>query len=467
MSFAAPESTEEAFAEVKLAPHKNAGSHLFLENASGWSLVVILCLLALFVVGHAWTAICAPPILLDKEDYYALNATEGNVTYDVDITYSQILPGHRFININGSLVPRDVTKDFTISVDVSVRTTFLKNSNTTSDDVMEARSGVKLVYTAGQNHTAFFPVTQVTTADFDTLQVRTSVETDFTTIQGFLFRCDYGNAAAETYERSSKLLMSFLIGSMLVAFALSLKFDAESFTQIFLLVIGVTGVFAGNPLSYFFTQGARPHISNHISMSVFQSIYRLFLFTELELLRSHINSPPTSFLIILGVFFAFYATVQAAAYYDRETLLVQAQREVPMIFQTEIALMIFDGIFALISLIYFVVAVVSNEGANPRRLCLIGISLFAILMAIMIAEVYFVLVNKCLYTTIPGLLVSSTHVMFAAISLFLLHTGGGRQYDAIADQGKAGGEKMNLDAQYEDDSDSSGEEEDADDNSPQ
>jgi hypothetical protein len=464
MAFTAPKAAEETFTDVKLAAHANAGSHFFLEHASTWSLLVSLAMLATFLVMHGYGAIRAPPILADKEEYYALNTTEGNVSIDVDITLSQLQAGHRFVTVNGSLVPRDASKAFTLPVEVSVRCTYLKNYNVTSKDANDVKSKSDLVYVAGENHTNFFEVTHANVLEIDTLQIRTTIQTDFATIGGFLFHWDFANPSAEKYDRSSKLLMSFLVGYMLVVFALYLKFDAESFTQIFLLVIGVTGVFASNPLTYFFPPGPGAHISDHIFMSVFQAVFRVFLIAQLELLRSHATSPPTIFLVILGVVFAFYATVQAAATYDRQAHVLQSQREQLIVLQTELALMILDGIFALGSIIYLIIAAVANEGANPRRVCLIGVSLLGIVCSVLVSEVFFVLTGKKMYTTVPSLLTSSTHVTFAAIGLFLLHTGGGRQYDAIADQAKAEVVGMDIDRPTDDGgSDDDDEEEDDDD----
>jgi hypothetical protein len=121
--------------------------------------------------------------------------------------------------------------------------------------------------------------------------------------------------------------MSFLIGYILVVFAFYLKFDSESFTQIFLLVIGITGVFSSNPLTYFIKNtGAGARISDHILMSVFTAVFRLFLLLELEMLRGKSSAPATILVILFGVFFGFYATVDAAASYDRATHVLQSER---------------------------------------------------------------------------------------------------------------------------------------------
>jgi hypothetical protein len=301
--------------------------------------------------------------------------------------------------------------------------------------------------------------------DIDTLEVRTAVQTDFSAIAGFLFHWDFANPGAEKYDRSSKLLMSFLVGYMLVVFSLYLKFDAESFTQILLLVVGVTGVFASNPLTYSFRPGPGAHISDHIFMPAFQAVLEFFLLCQLELLCRHATSPRPALLVVLAVFFAFYATVQAAATYDRQAHVLQAEREVHVVLQTELALVVLDAIFALAALVYFVVAAVANEGVNPHRVALFGVSLPGVIGTTLVAEVYFVLAGKDMCTIIPSPLTSSTHITFAAIDFFLLHTGGGRQYDAIPDQAKTQAEAIDFEPQSDGgvSDDESDEEEEGDD----
>jgi hypothetical protein len=41
-----------------------------------------------------------------------------------------------------------------------------------------------------------------------------------------------------------------------------------------------------------------------------------------------------------------------------------------------------------------------------------------------------------MYSLLPEMLTSAAHVTFASIALFLLHSGGGREYQAIENQDK-------------------------------
>jgi hypothetical protein len=195
-------------------------------------------------------------------------------------------------------------------------------------------------------------------------------------------------------------------------------------------------------------------------MAVFEAIFRVFLITELELLRSHSTSPKAIFLVVLGVLFAFYAAVQAAAAYDRKALVFQAQHEVHMVLQTELALIVLDVLFSIASLVYLIVATISNEGVNPRRTALIGTSLIGIVIAILISDVFCVLTGTKMYSNMPSLLTSSASVTFAAITIFLLHTGGGRGYDSIQEEEKVPAATMEIEPRSDDDDGDDDEEED-------
>jgi hypothetical protein len=431
--------TDDTLEEVKLAPQEPADSHFFLENASTSSLVVSLLILSVFVVAHARTALRAPSVLAHKEEYYALSMSPRKGTADVDVTLTQLTPGHRFIRLNGSLVPKNASANFTIPVNISIRVQCLNDSIVTSADLPDAKSYADLVYIAGQNHTSFFPVAHVSTGDIDVFRVRTSLTFDFTKFAGFLFRWEFANADTESYERSSKVLTSFLIGYRLVLFVLYLKFDSESFTQLFLVLIGLSGFFVSYSQS-----------SNHMFMSAFQALFRLFLLAQLEILRSHSTSPPAALLLGVGVVFAAYAALQAAAAADRQSHVMQAQSEVPVVLRSEFALIVVDGVFAAEALIYFVVAAIANEGVNPRRVAFVGLALLAVIGVTLLCEVFFVLTNRFMYSAMPRLLVSSTHVTLAALALFLMHTSRER-HDATIDETKGDPGRIDFDERSDDD----------------
>jgi hypothetical protein len=164
------------------------------------------------------------------------------------------------------------------------------------------------------------------------------------------------------------------------------------------------------------------------------------------------------FLVCLGVFFIVYSAVQAAASYDRQRYVLQSERLIFLILQTERTLIIFDLMFLIVAVIYLIATIIQNEGGNPRRLGLIGSSLICVLIGILFSDIFCVLSGYLIDTIIPNLLIATIHMTFASIIIFLLHTGGGQPYDTIVDQ-----EKNQMTVDFERRSDDDDEEDETDD----
>jgi hypothetical protein len=365
--------------------------------------------------------------------------------------------------VNGSFVANE-TRARTLPVDLSVRKSLQKSYNPVQANADECKKKFEIYFTGVGNRSSSFDVAQIPLAGVDTVQLRLTLTSNYNNISGFYFRWDFANPNAEKYDQSSKLLMSFLVGYMLVVFAFYLKFDAESFTQIFLLIIGVTGVFASNPLNYFFKPKPSARIADHILTAVFVAVFRLFLVLQCELIRTHSQTPPRILIIVLAIFFGFYATIDAAAAYDRHAHVLHADGEVRVLFHTEVANIVFSIIFTVGVVAYFVVGAIGNEGVNIRRSVFLGISIAAVAAATAVSKVFFPITGKHMYSLLPQLLSSATHVTFASIALFLLHSGGGREYKTIPDQAKEEQQPMMIEEmsdgdEVSDDSDDEDEEE--------
>jgi hypothetical protein len=271
-------------------------------------------------------------------------------------------------------------------------------------------------------------VTYLRVEGIDTIQIRLSARADFTKVAGIQFSWNFANPSADKYNRSTKLLLSFLVAYMLVLYAFYLKFDSESFTQVYLLVLGITGVFASNPINYFFPSVPGANVSDHILLAIFIAIYRMFLILELEMLRSHSTRPKTVLVAVLAIIFAFYATVDAAAGYDRQTHIANSEIETATVLQTEIARACLHSVYSIIALVYLIIAGVSNDGLNTRRLFFFGFSVISTVFVTLLSDVCLLFTNVWMYSVKPSLLATSIMTTLAALTLFLLHTGGGPEY---------------------------------------
>jgi hypothetical protein len=199
-----------------------------------------------------------------------MNATDESSSIDIKVTLSQLIPGYRFISVNEPLLTNDTSTSPVLPIDLTVQ----KNFNPVESNFNEGRRPIDVCFMAGKNQSSLFYVTGVVSRDIDTLRLRLPVMTDYRSIEVFLFHCGFGNSSAEKGGQSAKLLMSFLVGYMLVAFTFTLQFDNEYFIQVFLFVLGV---FAANPLNYFTRAAPCALISDHILMSVFITLFRVFV----------------------------------------------------------------------------------------------------------------------------------------------------------------------------------------------
>jgi hypothetical protein len=197
-------------------------------------------------------------------------------------------------------------------------------------------------------------------------------------------------------------------------------------------------------------------------MSVFTAAFRLFLILELEMLRGKSTAPATLLIILFGIFFGFYATVDAAASYDRATHVIQSESETAVVLQTETALMIFDSVYIVCSVVYLILAVLQNDGVNSRRIGFFSFAVLTTSAVTILTHVVFVVLNKYMYSVMPSMLFSSIHITVASMCIFLLHCGGGPEYKEMDTKDDQGPGIMDVEVRSDDDDEVDGDDEEED-----
>jgi hypothetical protein len=434
----AGEDSRGNYAEVELAANPSAGSSFFIDSASCWSLFRASAMLTGFFVMHLYAALQAPPVFSRNHEFFPVNKTAGT-SKNVDITISELQSLHRFVAVNCSLVADSTVRGRVLPITVNVRRVLLLNLAVKSEaDFTIARD---LHFVSGSSES--FEVAHIPVSGIDTLQLRLSLQASYSGISGFQFHWTFVNPITDRYRNSVNLLLSFLMGYTLVVFALYLEFDSESFTQFFMLALGLLGVAAANPLNLLLPEPATPRMADSLLMALFTAVYRMFLLIELELLRSRSASPNAVFLIVLGMFFCFYATVDAVAMFDRQSQLMCAEAEGPVVFPTETMVMWTHAAYVGVSLLYLLVAVAMNDAATVRRLWFFGLSVVVTGAVTVVTQIVFVVQNWFMYSVVPTMAFASVHVMFAAMTVFLLHSGGEPEYKDLVDEG-GGHEAKNI-----------------------
>jgi hypothetical protein len=76
---------------------------------------------------------------VSKEEFYKMNATEENVSITIEIRLSQLIPGHRFISVNRSLLTNDTSTPRVLPIDLRVHKRMQKNFNPAQSNHDEGR----------------------------------------------------------------------------------------------------------------------------------------------------------------------------------------------------------------------------------------------------------------------------------------------------------------------------------------
>jgi hypothetical protein len=419
------------FPDVELATRSHPGSSFFIEATSSWSVFTSMLLLSCFLVLLIAASINSPPALGEKDEFYDFNCTLSNLSIDIDVSLSELRAAHRFVNLNASLVRTDPGFQRSVFLDMSLTETFYESTVVVKSDTLGPFES-NLLFKPRDLLSSPFNVIHVEIEEVTSVQLRLTVSSDFTGIQGFLFRWNFFNPGCQSYTRSLRFFMSAFVGYALLAFALSLQMDGEEFTQIFLMVIGIAGVLFCNPFQYVIEDQEVIDVADHILAALFVGLCRLFIVSQLELIRSRSSIPRSSVAIFWTSFFVFYALVDATASYERSTQI--SEYPIP----SESLRAVFAAVYLGVSALLLGMSVIRSDGMYNRRLEFFGASVVVTGAATMVSHIILFLLDIGLGTAANDLVFASIHTSFAATALFLMHSGYDQEYRAF-DQAKNDG----------------------------
>jgi hypothetical protein len=252
--------TSGEYVDVELAGRSPDQSHFFIDWTSTGSFVSIFSVLVLFVVVQLVAAARAPPFVSIRDDYFAPNVSSRNTTLEIDITLSRFA-SQRLVDVNCS-VQRKRGSVATLAGLFATRGNFFRGRQSP----MRLSRGFTATFRGDSDRSEFFPILRQPIAAFDAVSLRVSVTSDFDVIDGLVFRWSFVDPATPMYVTSVRCLMSAFAAFVLVLFVVRLRFDAEAFTQVACIALGVAAVVAG-PLAL------QPYVR----------VFRLFCLLQLEL----------------------------------------------------------------------------------------------------------------------------------------------------------------------------------------
>jgi hypothetical protein len=412
------------YAEVELSPQTAIGSNFYIDSTTPGSVAGALFTLVVFIAVHAWAAKDCPSFFGTKDDYMTLNASAASTSQQlVEVRIGDLKRVHHFISLNFSLVSNGSSAAHTRGIEASVRTVTWNDSSIIFDAGSVKRLGV-VNFTRKKLISSSFELVRQPVTDFDALRVKLSITTNYTGISGFKFAWRFMNPGVDRYLNTSDLLLSGLVAYMFVVFVGYLKFDSNSFTQAFLIIVGLAGILSSNPVRMLVRDAAHPGIviADHVLMALFSAVFRMFLMVELQLLRGRYNKPAAVIVAVLAVVFGFYATLDATASYDRRLHISQSDTDAHVILASEWALLLAHLAYHCAAGILGCCATKRSDGMNARRVTYIAGCILGTGISTLITEGWCVLTNTQMYSAMLPMLQHSVIAIFAAMTLFLFHT---------------------------------------------
>jgi hypothetical protein len=417
---------DDSFSKVAFE-NANGNSHFFIDTAPLSSLLAAAALFVSFTLMHAYGAIRAPSFTSTKRQFVPINSTNRRAPVGIDLIMSQLERRHRIVNVNCSLVAKTADKLGRVGIDVISHTRTLKDGKEVSlapDD--RARYGLR--FAKGSLLSSAFRVASVPVVEIDTLELHMYVKGDYSDVDGFSFAWDFTNPLADQYLFCGKLILSTTMGYMLVVFLFYLKWDAERFTQRFLIVVGVLGVVASNPLKLLIPVAYRSRLMDHLLMAAFTAAYRMFLLLQLELLRGRETTVSPVLIGVHVIAFIMYAFLDGTASFGLEQRMI---RNDGTVLDSEVtrsrAHMIYLGITCLL----LSLVVLNADGAHLGRLVLVAISVLITGGVTLGMEVIGLVLKRFTDSVADLMVMPAVHLNCAAMALFLLRSDADAEYAGL------------------------------------
>jgi hypothetical protein len=424
-------------ADVAFSASSPLVSHFFIDGASPCSLFGACCLVVGFLAVHSYAILCAPSSLATKQEYFPV-AGESSTSWGIELALSDLLSIHRFVTVNCSVVSKNIESNRTLPIDVSTTKTMLRNSQVVGTQAVERIQRV-IRFSNGLNQSDSFRVTQLPIDGLDSLRLKLSVRLSFPNLAGFAFLWTFANPAVDQYVGVSRLLLGCLVGYMLIVFAVHLQFDSDKFTQVLLLLVGISGVVAANPLRFVYRP---PSYAEDILLSLFVALYRMFIILQIDALRRGPLLPNMVVILAAGIFFAIYGAIDATVRCDRQ--VSWGMRDVLIGCHL--------GYLGVCS-VSLVIAVVVGNVVERARLVFIGFSAVLTCGITLLKDFWLAAEGRGRDWVAPDMGFVAAHVIMAAMALFVMHTDMGAEYKDLAGQGE--GEKEPGDIGIEQASDES------------
>jgi hypothetical protein len=405
----------------------------FVDNATPKSIITTFFILLLLICGHIVASIYCPHVFGFKDTYFAIRSTEVNVSADLDVTLSSIEFRHRFCHLNGTLV-RQHPAPSAVRLDLELRSRilFLKNRSMVNA-LTYGPSLVQVRFEAGSKVSAPFRVLEKEVFDYDAVQLKLTVTGDFDTIEAVAFRWYFVNPLADRFQQISVSLLSLFIGYALVFYVQNLELNNHLFTQIFAIVLGGLGVLASNPFGFLLPKTPFPHMSDHLFITLYIGVLRMFTIVEIELIRAKKAIPNLLWLATIIILFAGYIGVDALASFDRAQCMAEFTRETSFEIPLDALRASFHLGYSWLMGIWALLALMWTGVDQAKRLGVLAVFALIGTAETVVFQFSWPMMQWTVFTIIPQVSHSTVHLVEGAILLFLMRTDRLPEYQPITE----------------------------------
>jgi hypothetical protein len=309
------------------------------------------------------------------------------------------------------------SSDASISITLSTRTLFM--SNFTVINTRDFRKDQQQFFFPGGALTSSpYRVLHSEIMAFDMVSIKLTVHCGFSQIDCFLFRWEFEEPRSRKFSKAARILTSILIGQLTFWYFTRSSFRPGSFVDVFCVVLGITGVFASNPLSVFFAPILAFEYAEHALLALYVSIWRLFCLCQFELIRNRQPSVNICFILFFTLFFCCYGSLEGWANFERGRL-TEADETIVMV---DSLLMVFHFAYATISLLWLFLAWVwlteplRNRFVFYTALVVLGISITTL------SQIYCVKTQFLKDRIVPSLMYALVHMSSGAVVPMLMRS---------------------------------------------
>jgi hypothetical protein len=429
------DASQEPYIAVELASQRsNSKSSFFTDTASTASFARTALLSIGFLLLHIFAAVCVPPMLATREGLAPLSPYGEKVTNEVSVGLTNLQRTFRTVSVNCSFISI-VKANRTLFVDVASQMQGFRDKRQLS--LHTSRLSRNVAFGPSSSISEPFLVARAFVTGVDEIQLQATITSNFSEMKSLLVTWQFFNPVAERYRSSSQILLSILIAMPLLHSWLSVHRAKDSWTQVFLVLIGVTGVLATSPLASYLKCTFADSIAAHAFSAVFIAVLRLFFVREFGLL---LNGTPSSVLTGLALIagFAAYAVVDMAVSFLREHAIASGGGN--HVLMSERMQMWADAGFALLLLALGVLLRLPSDCADQRRVwllrCFSGLSLAVTAFADVICPLGALFRQSLM----PEMLMLAVHGNIAAAALTFFRFTEGEEYRVI----DVGGDAENI-----------------------